>query len=436
MADKRVYTIKHRQGVVKFDVDARYTPLESIGTGAYGVVCAAKDNRTGRKVAIKKISKAFEVVTIAKRTYRELKILRHFRHENIISLLDVMEPPEDSELFQDVYVVLDLMESDLHNIIHSVQPLSSEHVKFFLYQIMRGLKYIHSASVLHRDLKPSNLLINQNCELKIGDFGMARGLSVESEEHSSFMTEYVATRWYRAPELMLSINEYTSAIDIWSAGCIFAEMLGRRLLFPGKNYVNQLQLILSVVGTPSQDYINSIGSEKVKAYLKTLPVRKAVDLAVLFPGVDKEALALLGRMLKLDPKKRCSAQVILENGYLSHYHDSQDEPVCNPPFDFAFEKQLLTKEMLKNAILEEANSYHKSRLPIPPSNLVKDALIKKMKAHEGEAPEKKESKDCKECTVSFSVSLCPCFVIIFSTPSSRLTEEEERRQKEKRCCSS
>ena len=212
MTDKRVKIIKHNNVSVRFEVDSRYSPLESIGTGAYGVVCAAKDNRTGQRVAIKKIPKVFEVIQIAKRTYRELKILRHLRHENIISILDVMQPPEDISAFQDVYVVLDLMESDLHHIIHSVQPLSDEHITFFLYQIVRGLKYIHSANVLHRDLKPSNLLINRNCELKIGDFGMARGLSSSPEDRSSFMTEYVATRWYRAPELMLSLNEYTSFI--------------------------------------------------------------------------------------------------------------------------------------------------------------------------------------------------------------------------------
>jgi len=125
MADKRVKIIKHNNISVKFEVDSRYSPLESIGTGAYGVVCAAKDNRTGQRVAdSKKIPKVFEILTVAKRTYRELKILRHLRHENIISILDVMQPPEDLSKFDDVYVVLDLMESDLHHIIHSVQPLS------------------------------------------------------------------------------------------------------------------------------------------------------------------------------------------------------------------------------------------------------------------------------------------------------------------------
>lgn len=341
--DKRVYSIKHRNLTVKFECDSRYTPLESIGTGAYGVVCAAKDNRTGRKVAIKKIPRAFDELIIAKRTYRELKILRHLRHENIISILDVMEPPDNESTLHDVYVVLDLMESDLHHIIHSVQPLSDEHIKYFLYQIVRGLKYIHSANVIHRDLKPSNLLINRNCELKIGDFGMARGLSATPEEHATFLTEYVATRWYRAPELMLSFSDYSVSLDMWSLGCIFAEMLGRRQLFPGKNYVNQLQLVLSVVGTPSAEYIESIGSEKVKTYLKSLPEKQRVDLFVLFPNANKAALELLEQLLQLVPNKRYTAEVALLHPYLSLYHDASDEPVCIPPFDFSFERTLITK---------------------------------------------------------------------------------------------
>jgi mitogen-activated protein kinase 7 len=341
--DKRVYTIKHRNITVKFECDSRYTPLESIGTGAYGVVCAAKDNRTGRKVAIKKIPKAFDELTIAKRTYRELKILRHLRHDNIISILDIMEPPENTNTFHDVYVVLDLMESDLHHIIHSVQPLSNEHIKYFLYQICRGLKYIHSANVIHRDLKPSNLLINRDCDLKIGDFGMARGVSSTPESHSTFLTEYVATRWYRAPELMLSFSEYTVALDMWSLGCIFAEMIGRRHLFPGKNYVNQLQLVLSVVGTPSPEYIENIGSDKVKTYLRSLPERNSVELFVLFPNASAEALDMLKNLLQLHPRKRYSANDALNHPFLALYHDPADEPVCVPPFNFSFEKELITK---------------------------------------------------------------------------------------------
>ena len=239
---KRTYKIKDKNFEVKFELDARYKLIENIGNGAYGVVCSAIDTKNGSKVAIKKIPRAFDVVTTAKRTYRELKILTHFKHDNIISIKNILKPPADLEQFNDVYVVLDLMETDLHRIIHSQQELTDEHVRYFLYQLLRGLKYIHSANVLHRDLKPSNLLVNQDCELKIGDFGMARGLASSPSEQKRVMTEYVATRWYRAPELMLSLNEYSEAIDMWSVGCIFAEMLGRKHLFPGTNYLNQLQV--------------------------------------------------------------------------------------------------------------------------------------------------------------------------------------------------
>ena len=240
---KRTYKIKDKNYEVKFELDTRYKLLENIGNGAYGVVCSAIDTENDSKVAIKKIPRTFDVVTTAKRTYRELKILKHFKHDNIISIKNILKPPADLEQFNDVYVVLDLMETDLHHIIHSQQPLTEEHARYFLYQILRGLKYIHSANVLHRDLKPSNLLVNQDCELKIGDFGMARGLSSSPSEQKRVMTEYVATRWYRAPELMLSLNEYSEAIDMWSVGCIFAEMLGRKHLFPGTNYLNQLQVM-------------------------------------------------------------------------------------------------------------------------------------------------------------------------------------------------
>ena len=239
---KRTYKIKDKNYEVKFELDTRYKLLENIGNGAYGVVCSAIDTENDSKVAIKKIPRTFDVVTTAKRTYRELKILKHFKHDNIISIKNILKPPADLEQFNDVYVVLDLMETDLHHVIHSQQPLTEEHARYFLYQILRGLKYIHSANVLHRDLKPSNLLVNQDCELKIGDFGMARGLSSSPSEQKRVMTEYVATRWYRAPELMLSLNEYSEAIDMWSVGCIFAEMLGRKHLFPGTNYLNQLQV--------------------------------------------------------------------------------------------------------------------------------------------------------------------------------------------------
>jgi serine/threonine protein kinase len=149
----------------RFDVDTRYTLIKPIGQGAYGVVCSALDNDTGEKVAIKKINKAFEHLTDTKRTLREVKILRHFHHENVIRIRDILRPLSLSA-FDDIYIVTELMDTDLHQIISSPQPLTDDHTQYFLYQILRALKYIHSAHVLHRDLKPSNLLLNGNCDLK------------------------------------------------------------------------------------------------------------------------------------------------------------------------------------------------------------------------------------------------------------------------------
>ncbi|XP_020662918.3 mitogen-activated protein kinase 7 [Pogona vitticeps] len=361
VAAKNLAILKARSFDVTFEVGEEYEVIETIGTGAYGVVSSARRKHTGQQVAIKKIPNAFDVVMNAKRTLRELKILKHFKHDNIIAIKDILKPSVPYAEFKSVYVVLDLMESDLHQIIHSSQALTLEHVRYFLYQLLRGLKYIHSANVIHRDLKPSNLLINENCELKIGDFGMARGLCTKPDEYKYFMTEYVATRWYRAPELMLSLHEYTQAIDMWSVGCIFAEMLGRKQLFPGKNYIHQLQLIITVLGTPPAKVVHSIGADRVRAYIQSLPSRQPVPWENLYQNADQKALALLSKMLRFDPRERLSVVEALNHPFLAKYHDPDDEPDCIPAFDFDFDKQVLTKEQIKEAIVAEINDFHERR---------------------------------------------------------------------------
>ncbi|XP_034624762.1 mitogen-activated protein kinase 7 [Trachemys scripta elegans] len=361
VAAKNLAILKARSLDVTFEVGDEYEVIETIGTGAYGVVSSARRRSTGQQVAIKKIPNAFDVVMNAKRTLRELKILKHFKHDNIIAIKDILKPAVPYDDFKSVYVVLDLMESDLHQIIHSSQPLTLEHVRYFLYQLLRGLKYIHSANVIHRDLKPSNLLINENCELKIGDFGMARGLCTKPDEYKYFMTEYVATRWYRAPELMLSLHEYTQAIDMWSVGCIFAEMLGRKQLFPGKNYIHQLQLIMTVLGTPSAKVIHAIGADRVRAYIQSLPSRQPVPWESLYQQADRSALALLAKMLRFDPRERIAVAEALKHPFVAKYHDPDDEPDCVPAFDFDFDKQVLIKERIKEAIVAEICDFHARR---------------------------------------------------------------------------
>jgi len=202
---------------------------------------------SGQKVAIKKIT-PFDHSMFCLRTLREMKLLRYFNHENIISILDIQKP-RNYETFTEVYLIQvrtpshmcrnhtnttqELMETDMHRVIRT-QELSDDHCQYFIYQTLRALKAMHSANVLHRDLKPSNLLLNANCDLKVCDFGLARS-AASTEDNSGFMTEYVATRWYRAPEIMLTFKEYTKAIDVWSVGCILAEMLSGKPLFPGKD---------------------------------------------------------------------------------------------------------------------------------------------------------------------------------------------------------
>ncbi|KAJ3207336.1 Mitogen-activated protein kinase [Entophlyctis luteolus] len=315
---------------------------------------AAKNIQTGQDVAIKKVLKVFEKSILAKRALREIKLLKHFNgHENITSILDM--DISDINNFQEIYLVQDLMEADLHQIIRSEQPLTDAHFQYFIYQICRGLKYIHSANVLHRDLKPGNLLVNADCELKICDFGLARGLA-STVEDPGFMTEYVATRWYRAPEIMLSFRTYTKAIDMWSIGCIFAELLGGKPLFKGRDYVDQLNHILNILGTPDEDTLRRIGSERAQLYIKSLRSTSKVPWVHLFPRASNVALDLLERLLSFDPSARVTVEEALKHPYLEAYHDITDEPSHPMLFDFGFES-IESMDDMKRSIAQEVNDF-------------------------------------------------------------------------------
>eukprot|EP00731_Ephydatia_muelleri_P034946 Em0087g15a len=249
---------------------------------------SANDNQTMQKVAIKKI-RPFLHQTFCQRTLREIKILTRLRHENIIDILDIQRASDD----EDVYIVQTLMETDLYKVLQT-QRLSNDHISYFLYQILRGLKYIHSANVLHHDLKPSNLLLNTTCELKICDFGLARVVD-PMYDYTGYLTEYVATRWYRAPEIMLNSKGYSKSIDIWSVGCILAEMLSNKPIFPGKHYLDQLNHILNIVGSPSAEDLSCIMNDKARCYLQALPFKPAVPWSRLFPRLTpRHAISLTG----------------------------------------------------------------------------------------------------------------------------------------------
>uniref|UniRef100_A0A0K0F5T3 Mitogen-activated protein kinase n=1 Tax=Strongyloides venezuelensis TaxID=75913 RepID=A0A0K0F5T3_STRVS len=340
-----------------FAVAPRYINLSYIGEGAYGMVASALDTITKERVAIKKIS-PFEHQTFCQRTLREIKILSRFKHENIINIQEIISAPTVDQM-RDIYIVQCLMETDLYKLLKT-QRLSNDHTCYFLYQILRGLKYIHSANVLHRDLKPSNLLLNTTCDLKICDFGLAR-VSDPDHDHTGFLTEYVATRWYRAPEIMLNSKGYTKAIDVWSVGCILAEMLNNRPLFPGKHYLDQLNLILAVVGSPSQEDLTCILNEKARSYLLSLPHKPRQPWHRLYPDANPRALDLLDKMLTFNPNKRITVEEALAHPYLEQYYDPNDEPICENPFTIEMELDDLPKEVLKQKIFEEAENLHKNR---------------------------------------------------------------------------
>ncbi|CAJ2654301.1 mitogen-activated protein kinase homolog NTF6-like [Trifolium pratense] len=341
-----------------FEVTSKYIPpLQPVGRGAYGIVCCATNADTNEGVAIKKIGDAFDNRIDAKRTLREIKLLCHMDHDNVIKIKDIIKPA-DKEKFNDVYIVYELMDTDLHQIIQSNQALTDEHCQYFLYQLLRGLKYIHSANVLHRDLKPSNLLLNANCDLKICDFGLARTTS-----EADFMTEYVVTRWYRAPELLLNCSEYTAAIDVWSVGCILMEILRREPLFPGKDYVQQLSLITELLGSPNEEDLGFLRSDNAKKYVKQLPHVDKQPFSQRFPDISPLAIDLTEKMLVFDPSKRITVEEALNHPYMSSLHEINEEPVCPSPFVFDFEQATLNEEDIKELIWKESLNFCQEQTP-------------------------------------------------------------------------
>uniref|UniRef100_A0ABM5GG95 mitogen-activated protein kinase n=1 Tax=Pogona vitticeps TaxID=103695 RepID=A0ABM5GG95_9SAUR len=294
--------------------------------------CSAYDTKTRQKVAVKKLSRPFQSLIHARRTYRELRLLKHMKHENVIGLLDVFTPATSIENFNEVYLVTNLMGADLNNIV-KCQKLTDDHIQFLIYQLLRGLKYIHSAGIIHRIL----------------DFGLARQTDDE-------MTGYVATRWYRAPEIMLNWMHYNQTVDIWSVGCIMAELLKGKALFPGNDYIDQLKRIMEVVGTPSSELLKKISSEHARKYIESLPHMPQQDLKAVFRGANPLAVDLLEKMLILDSDKRITAAEALAHPYFVQYHDPDDEPEADP-YDESIENKERVIDEWKELTYEEVISF-------------------------------------------------------------------------------
>ena len=365
---------------IKFTIEEKYEFIKQIGLGSFSAVCSCYDRKDNRNVAIKKVTNAFDDLEDARHILREIKLLSFFDHDNIVTLLDVAKP-ENKLNYNDVYVITDLMETDLHRVIYSRQELTDEHIQYVIYQILRGTLYFHSANVIHRDLKPANILANKNCDLKICDFGLDHGKIKDDDktvlnliENPSLPIEYSnniiyddskrelndrnISRWYRAPEAILSPDDYKKPVDIWSIGCILAELLGRQPLFPADNNLDELQKIISVLGSPSESDLEYINDTKIKTFVNRLAKRTKQSFNLMFSNANPVALDLLGKMLTFSPKKRYTVEQCISHPYFEGLHDPEQEPTAESIFDFSFDKESLSKEKLRNMIYEQSMRFH------------------------------------------------------------------------------
>ncbi|KAJ8397307.1 hypothetical protein AAFF_G00441410 [Aldrovandia affinis] len=235
---------------VEEHISQKYDIKKRLGKGAYGIVWKAVDRRSGEIVAVKKIFDAFRNRTDAQRTFREIMFLQEFGdHDNVIKLLNVIRAQND----QDIYLVFEYMETDLHAVIKKGNLLKDVHKRYVIYQLLKATKFLHSGNVIHRDQKPSNVLLDRDCSVKLCDFGLARSLTqVQEEAGNPALTEYVATRWYRAPEILLGSPRYTKGVDMWSVGCVlgalFREINQLMCTLPESNHA-----LLTTLTTGPQD---------------------------------------------------------------------------------------------------------------------------------------------------------------------------------------
>ncbi|KAJ1898902.1 Cyclin-dependent kinase catalytic subunit [Kickxella alabastrina] len=287
--------------------EPRYAKLDKVGEGTYGVVYKARDLKEGGIVAMKKIRLEGDDEGVPSTAIREISLLKELQHDNIVRLLDIVY--DDYKL----YLVFEFLDLDLKKYMDSVGPagLSPVQVKSYMHQLVKGIAFCHTHRTLHRDLKPQNLLIDQNGMLKIADFGLGRAIGVPLRVY----THEVVTLWYRAPEILMGSRQYSLAMDMWSIGCIFAEMVRRRPLFPGDSEIDEIFKIFRILGTPTDKVWP--GVSMLPDYKPSFPKWQAKDLAELLPGLDADGINLLKRMLIYDPTRRISAKQALAHPYFN-----------------------------------------------------------------------------------------------------------------------
>ncbi|KAG0661489.1 mitogen-activated protein kinase smk1 [Maudiozyma exigua] len=365
---RNIYT----NGTTQFSLPVKYVAIQILGKGSYGTVCSARDvtakatqNNKEPLLAIKKITNILNREILLKRAIRELKFMKFFQgHKNIVNLIDVeliLEKPYDG-----LYCYQELIDYDLAKVIHSSVQLTEFHIRYFIYQILCGLKYIHSAGVIHRDLKPGNILCTVNGSLKICDFGLARGIEqiAVTAVQQQDITNYVATRWYRAPEIILSRKPYDKSIDMWAVGCILGEFYNRRPLFMGNDSMHQIYQVIKTLGYPPNQLLVEYGSVKAWNLINnnSFSTTEKKDWISVLPGASADAINLMDNLLCWEPDKRISVFEALDHRFVDNVRRNNDEPSCpHGIFDFEYESHLKSMDALKEYLINEISTFRANR---------------------------------------------------------------------------
>ncbi|KAL3095599.1 hypothetical protein niasHT_024425 [Heterodera trifolii] len=323
---------------VEYAVPSEYQFVDYLGGGNYGNVIKVRAAQ-GVELAVKKMYEPFSSAIKARRVFRELKLLQLISHENIIQFVDMYTPDMDEKCFKNVYIVSGYAGVSLKQVLDRQKQLGQslinhDHIKYIVYQLLRALKYLHSANVIHRDLKPSNLAITEECDLTVLDFGLARTVSNNGDN----LTAYVISRWYRSPEVIYWNNvSYNAKADVWSVGCILAELFTNRVLFPGSEAMEQYKLIIRLCGSPDELLMQKIEQQNSPAMRMVIERMggfcERKDFRQVFAHCPEDAVDLLNKLLVMDPDRRISVEESLLHPYMRDYHLPADEPVAAQPFN-------------------------------------------------------------------------------------------------------
>lgn len=357
---------------------AQYEPVKIIGRGSYGTVWSCKHREDAAPAparapnrALKKIKGLFDVKLDTIRVLRELQFLRLLRHPCIIHATDVLIPTQRNK-FNEVNIVFALYDTDLSRLIRSPTVYAVEHVRWIIYQILQSLRYLHSLNVFHRDIKPGNILLNADCDVKLCDFGLARAKVTGADTQAMFWSDYVCSRWYRAPELICCHTARNAGgVDMWSAGCILAELFRRKPIFRGSDSADQLREICQVVGHPSKKVIDGVTSDNVREFLREFePEQELQTLESRVPQADHIAQDLLHDILKFDPAQRIDAATALKHVFfedlvklpaakkIEKFYRSTVPPKLEHHMQASSQLKNKSVSALRECIYEEIMRYH------------------------------------------------------------------------------